>query len=173
MRRILQLCRGLYSRAERRATSFRHGWVLSMLLVACAGTAGAEAAPVVLDRDGSTIVLEPYAPNIIRMTLSLNKDGALAAPGYGFVAKPAANGWTHQQNEQGDVYRSSRMVVTVAVNRPGKPVATQVDIAKFFNGSAPSANIAIQTPDGKTLLQMTGWSMSVPNHKDGNAGNAR
>ncbi len=170
MQRILQLCRGLYSRAERRATALRHAWVLSMLLVACAGTAGAEAAPVVLDRDGSTIVLEPYAPDIIRMTLSLNKDGALAAPGYGFIAKPAANGWTHQQNEQGDVYRSSRMVVTVAVNRPGKPVATQVDIAKFFNGSAPSANISIQTPEGKTLLQMTGWSMSVPNYKDGNAG---
>jgi alpha-D-xyloside xylohydrolase len=56
------------------------------------------------------------------------------------------------------------------VNHPGKAMATQVDIAKFFNGSAPPANIAIQTPEGKTLLQMTGWSMSVPNHKDGNAG---
>jgi alpha-D-xyloside xylohydrolase len=26
------------------------------------------------------------------------------------------------------------------------------------------------TPDGKTLLEMKDWSMSVPNHKDGNAG---
>jgi alpha-D-xyloside xylohydrolase len=141
-----------------------------MLMGACAGVAKAEAAQVVLDRNGGTIVLQAYAPNIIRVTLSLDKDGALAAPGYGFVATPAPVGWTHQQDEQADVYRSSRLIVKVAVNHPGKAMATQVDIAKFFNGSAPPANIAIQTPDGKTLLQMTGWSMSVPNRKDGNAG---
>ena len=141
-----------------------------MLMVACAGAANAQAAQVVLDRNGSTIVLQAFAPNIIRVTLSLDKDGALAAPGYGFVATSASAGWTHQQDEQADVYRSSRLIVKVAVNHPGKAMATQVDIAKFFNGSAPPANIAIQTPEGKTLLQMTGWSMSVPNRKDGNAG---
>ncbi len=170
MRGILQPCRGSYPRPERRAALFIRVYSFLMLVVACAGIAGAEAAPVVLDRDGSTIVLEPYAPNIIRVTLSLNKDEALAAPGYGFVAKPTADDWTNERSEKGDVYRSSRMVVTVAANHPGKPMATQVDIAKFFNGSAPPANIAIQTPEGKTLLQMTGWSMSVPNYKDGNAG---
>jgi alpha-D-xyloside xylohydrolase len=123
-----------------------------------------------MDRNGSTVVLEPYAANIIRVTLSLNKDAALVAPGYGFVGSPATEGWTHQQSEQVDVYRSPRLVVTVAANHPGKPLATQIDIGKFFNGSAPPANISIQTPDGKTLLQMTGWSMSVPNHKDSTAG---
>jgi alpha-D-xyloside xylohydrolase len=156
-----QLCHSLHSILPR---------LLLVLVVAYACVAGAAAAQVVLDRGGSTIVLEPYAPNIIRVTLSLNKDGALAAPGYGFVAAPAAGGWTQQRDEQTDTYRSSRLIVEVAVNHPGKPMATQVDIAKFFNGSAPPANITIQTPEGKTLLQMTGWSMSVPNHKDGNAG---
>jgi hypothetical protein len=34
-----------------------------------------------LDRKGETIVLEPYAPNILRVTLSLKRDPALAAPG--------------------------------------------------------------------------------------------
>ena len=141
-----------------------------MLALACGGVANAQATPVVIDRDGGTIVLEPYAPNIIRVTLSLNRNSALAAPGFGFVATPAADGWTHQQSDQGEVYRSSRLIVTVAANHPGKPMATQVDIGKFFNGSAPPANISIQTPEGKTLLQMNGWSMSVPNYKDGNAG---
>jgi alpha-D-xyloside xylohydrolase len=147
------------------------GTCLILLLVGSwAGIARSEAAPVVLDRNGSTIVLEAYAPNIIRITLSLNKEDALSAPGFGFVATPVADGWTHQQSEESDVYRSSRLVVSVAVNRPGKPMATQADISKFFNGSAPPANISIQTPEGKTLLQMNGWSMSVLNHKDGNAG---
>jgi alpha-D-xyloside xylohydrolase len=139
-----------------------------VLIVVCASVA--DASPVVLDRDGSTVALEAYAPNIIRVTLSLNKDGAPAAPGCGFVATPAADGWTHQQSEKGDVNRSSRLIVTVGVNHPGKPMATEVDIAKFFIGSTPPANISIQTPEGKTLWQMTGWFLSLPNPKDSNAG---
>jgi alpha-D-xyloside xylohydrolase len=141
-----------------------------MLIVVCVSAANADASRVVLDRGSSTVVLEPYAPNIIRVSLSLNKGEAMAAPGFGFVATPAAEGWTHQQNEQGEVYRSSRLIVTVAVNRPDQPMPTEIDIAKFFNGSVPPANISIRTPEGKTLLRMTDWSMSVPNHKDGNAG---
>jgi alpha-D-xyloside xylohydrolase len=140
-----------------------------MSLLICVGGANAESPTMMVSRDGSTIVLEPYAPNVIRVTLSLKKDLALAAPGYGFVATPAPAGWTHQQGEQGDVYQSSRMVVSVGVNHPGKPMATEIDIAKFFNGSAPPADISIRTPEGKMLLQLTGWSMSVPNHKDANA----
>jgi len=135
-----------------------------------AGTAPAQAPRVMLDYRGSTMVLEPYAPNIIRVSLSLKKDHAQAPPGYGFVAAPAADTWTQQKTEEGDVYRSSRLIVTLPRDHPGRPVATQVDIAKFFSGSTPGADIVFQTAEGKTLLHMTGWSMSVPNHKDGNAG---
>ena len=66
-----------------------------------------------LDRKGETIVLEPYAPNILRVTLSLQREPALAGPGYGVVAAPAAAGWSASQTAQADVYRSARMVVTV------------------------------------------------------------
>lgn len=62
------------------------------------------------------------------------------------------------------------MEVTVAPEwRGGKPPLTVIDIAKFFIGSTPGANIRISKPDGKKLLEMTGWSMSVPDNKDGNA----
>ncbi len=125
---------------------------------------------LVLDRGGSTIVLEPYAPNIVRITLSMLKDSALAAPGYGFVASPSIRGWNHSQNNNDDIYQSPRMIVTVAADHPSKLSATERDIAKFFNGSTPGAHILVRTPDGKTLLEMKDWSMSVPNHKDGNAG---
>jgi alpha-D-xyloside xylohydrolase len=140
---------------------------LAVLIVSAA--AAASAQPIVLERDGSTIALEPYAPNVVRVTLSLERGEALTPPGFGFVARPAADGWTHERGDDGDVYRSPRLVVTVAVNRPGKPLPTQVDIARFFNGSAPPADITFATPQGRTLLHMTGWQMSVPNHKDGNA----
>ena len=148
-------------------TSFLAAAMLIALLAPAA--AQAQGPQIVLDRGGATVVLEPYAPNIIRITLSLLKEPALAAPGYGFVANASGQGWSRQQSAEGDVYRSSRLVVTVAVNRPRKLMATEVDIAKFFNGSAPPAHITVATPGGKKLAEMTGWSMSVPNHKDGNA----
>src|SRR5271154_2500728 len=145
-------------------------WIMLVLLFAVG--ASAQETRVVLDRGDSTIVLEPYAPNIIRVTLSLLRQPALAPPGYGFTGAPSATGWSHQQTEQGDTYRSGRMSVTVAVNRPGKhaPLPTQLDIAKYFNGSAPGAHITFSTTEGTRLLDMQGWAMAVPNHKDGTAG---
>jgi alpha-D-xyloside xylohydrolase len=146
--------------------------LLAILLAAAwlqAAPANAQQAQIVLDRGGSAVVLEPYAPNIIRVNLSLLKEQAKAGPGYGLIATPSPEGWTYAQTDQGDVYRSSRLVVTVAIDRPGKPLATQVDIGKFFSGSAPGARITFTTPDGKVLLRLIGWSMSVPNYKDGNA----
>ena len=109
--------------------------------------------------------------NILRVTLSLQHDPAVAAPGYGFVAKPDSEGWTHTTDDHGDTYRSSRLVVTLDASHrhAGKPNATQSDIGKFFTGSTPGAHIRIATPEGKTLVDMVGWQQSVPNHKDGNA----
>jgi len=124
-----------------------------------------------IDRKGQTIVLEPYAPNILRVTLSLKKEPALAAPGFGFVASPANSGWSASQTAQGDVYKSSRIVATVDkdVSFSGPLPSTIVDISKFFNGSTPGAHITLTTPEGAKLLELTGWSQAVPNHKDGTA----
>src|SRR5438445_12357739 len=69
--------------------------------------------PLIIERSGETIALQPYAPNIIRVTLSLQKDQATTAPGYGFVGTPSSQGWSRQQLNGDDVYRSPRMVVTV------------------------------------------------------------
>ena len=74
----------------------------------CSVLASAQQPQVVLNRDSSTIALEAYAPNIIRVTLSLLKDSALAPPGFGFVATPSADGWTRQPE------RSSRYLPLVA-----------------------------------------------------------
>src|ERR1017187_6688293 len=144
---------------------------LTWLLVAfCAGsTLAAQNTGVTLERGGSTVVLEPYAPNILRVTLSLKREPALAGPGYGMVAAPAATGWTASQTARADIYTSGRMVAAVDRVLPSTkpPVQTQVDINKFFNGSTPGAHIVFSTPEGKKLLEMTGWQQGLPNHKDG------
>lgn len=124
---------------------------------------------LVLTRQNATVMLEPYAPNILRVTLSLNRADATSAPGYGITAQPSATGWTHEATASADTYRSSRIVVTVGASHPWTPTGTAADIAKFFSGSTPGVGIAVRTPEGKDLLNMQGWQMSVPNHKDGNA----
>jgi len=135
-----------------------------------AGDKIACAQQLTLIRGDATVLIEPYAPNVVRVSLSLRRDDALAAPGYGISATSSPSGWTAEKDKSGDVLRSSRMVVTVSPER-GKwvPSGTQADIAKFFNGSTPGVSLSIRTPEGSSLLQMHGWQMSVPNHKDGNA----
>jgi len=144
------------------------------LSAACA-TAQNPGQRLEIDRKGETIVLEPYAPNILRVTLSLKHEPALAAPGYGFVAAPEASGWSATETGKAQVYSSSRIVATVEKDLPSTepPLQTQVDIGKYFNGSAPDAHITLRTPEGKTLVEMTGWSQAVPNAKDGTADVAR
>ena len=75
----------------------------------------AQTSNFVLDRENRTIVVEPYGPNIVRITLSTEKAAALAAPGYGIVGTPSMTGWTQEQDSDGyDVIRSGRMVIRVA-----------------------------------------------------------
>ncbi len=145
--------------------------IFAAFLAAVTVQAQPSTQQVVIDRRGETIVLEPYAPNIIRVTLSLQPEPAKAGPGFGIVAKPAGTGWKSTQTDSDDVYASDRMVVKVGRPRPsGKPpVQTQIDIGKYFNGSTPGAHITFATPEGRTLLEMKGWSQAVPNQKDGTA----
>jgi len=127
------------------------------------------AQKLTLARNEATVMVEPYAPNIVRVTLSLDKARALAGPGFGFVAAPSSAGWAVASTSQGDVLRSERMVVTVSPQSPAqKPTGTGADIAKFFVGSTPYVGLSITTPTGETLVHLDGWQMSVPNYKDGN-----
>jgi len=132
--------------------------------------AAAERPGMILNRDGAIVVLEPYAPNIVRVTVSMRKDQATAAPGYGFIASPSDEGWTQRHNEKGDIYQSARLVVSVAANRPVTLQPTEVDISKYFSAPSPTIHVTVSTPQGKKLLDMTDWWMSVPSPKDANAG---
>jgi alpha-D-xyloside xylohydrolase len=142
------------------------GYVLVLGSVICAAASGQQ---VVLSRANATVALQGFAPNVVRVTLSLDHDAALAAPGVGIVAAGNATGWSHTAGNDGDTYRSDKLVVHVSPESHGKPGGTQGDIARYFNGSTPHVGIWIGTAAGATLLDMHDWQMSVPNHKDGNA----
>jgi alpha-D-xyloside xylohydrolase len=78
------------------------------------GIAMAQGHSLMLQRDGRVISLVPYAPNIVRVTISTDAAAGASDPGYGFVGKPSAEGWTHKRDAKGDVFRSARMVVRVS-----------------------------------------------------------
>ena len=55
---------------------------------------GARAQTMTVARGDVTVAVEPYAENVVRVSISLLKERATAAPGYGVSAKPMAGGWT-------------------------------------------------------------------------------
>jgi len=145
----------------------------------------AQDTKFVLDRDGRTIVLEPYAPNIVRVTLSKDQATAAGAAGYGLVGVPSMTGWAHGQDSDGnDVFRSSRLVVHVSADHLPEarlPHAFPLDDlnqslrAHYFGGGNRNRRnedtVSVTTAAGKELLTMRNWSM-FPNKADQGATNA-
>jgi alpha-D-xyloside xylohydrolase len=151
--------------------------ILGLSLIGDA-TALAQGSNFVLNRDGRTIVLEPYAPNIMRVTLSKTTAMATAAPGYGFVGTPSMTGWAHEQEADGsEVFRSGRLVVRLSpgnVPESLEPHRMPLDelnqsLREHYFGSGgkgPSDDsLSVTTTSGRVLLNMRSWSM-VPNRAD-------
>ncbi len=152
-------------------------WGIAALLSAglLCSAATAQDGPLELVRDGRVISLEPYAPNILRVTISVDKTAATGDPGYGFAAKPSADGWTHKSDaEGGDVFQSARMVVRVGPENLAKekmPRGMPLDALNlelrepYFGGGGGGHGprndaIEVSTADGKTLLRMRSWMMA-------------
>jgi len=132
----------------------------------------AQENQVVLAHDGSTIVLEPYAPNILRVTMSSLKDPAMAGPGYGILARPAGVDWTHTSSAAGDTYKSGRMTVFVAAPAPPRrrpDGSFWTGPRKNYGGFAGEPLMTITGADGKPLLVLQGWEMAELNDKDGDS----
>jgi len=148
--------------------------LFSLTLLACTSFAQSSPSTAALERNGATVTIEPYAPNIVRVTLSTIAREAQAAPGYGFVAHADGTDWTHAINSEGaDIYTSARMLVTVAPEHRRRPGGKLPDTAKFFSGAGGGVDIAFTLPDGTPLTEMDGWSMAALNQKDDTLRNAR
>jgi alpha-glucosidase/alpha-D-xyloside xylohydrolase len=144
----------------------------------------AQANGFVVDRENRTIVVEPYGPNIVRITLSSEKPAALAAPGYGITGTPSMTGWTQTQDSDGyDVIRSGRMIVRFAPQNLLIPHRMPLDALNeslrehYFGGGPPSGHgpyndaISVATVSGKPLLTMRRWTM-FPNRPEATTANA-
>ena len=142
---------------------------LGLAALAAHGQSALTGQPVVLERNGPTVVLEAYAPNVVRVTISSIIDEAKGKPGYGIIATPNDTGWKHSTGAHGeDIYASDQMTVTVppAYKRDPNSKEKLPDTATYFGGSVPGVSLDFKTGDGAELTRMLGWGMAVPNHKD-------
>jgi len=130
----------------------------SILLAGIAWAGCAQAAPIAtVDRNGSMVSIEPYAPNVVRVTIAVDRDLADAAPGYGIVAKSDAAGWNHTTGAAGDTFTSSAVNLTVKAE-PWPSAPSQM--ARYFFSAIPPVSIDIKGADGTPIVTMGGWDMA-------------
>jgi alpha-D-xyloside xylohydrolase len=155
---------------KHRDSIFLLGCRCALLLLALSAVApriAGQPARISAQRGTATVLIEPYAPNIVRVSMSLRESDALAAPGYGILAAPDSAGWVLNSSAQGDMLKSGALTVSLAPAPAAQGDATD-EIAKNFPGSTGWVGLDFKTPDGQQLLRLDGWEMSVPNYKDGN-----
>ena len=132
---------------------FRLGEVALIL-----GLSAAHAEPLaVLDRYGAYVSVEPYAANVVRVTISDERELAADKPGYGFIAHSDPKGWTHTTSQAGDRFVAAGVTVEIAPQKwPGPPD----QLERYFVPSLPPVSITLRGPDGEVLTQMNGWEMA-------------
>jgi alpha-D-xyloside xylohydrolase len=136
----------------------RHAHTLCLALVLIAARGFAVAAPVaLLDRNGSHVSIEAYAPNIVRVTLSIDRDLALAPPGFGIIAVTDATGWKHRTTAAGDEFSSDIMSLEVKA-QPWPNPPSQME--RYFAPSLPPVSVTVRKPGSTPILQMSGWEMA-------------
>jgi alpha-D-xyloside xylohydrolase len=129
---------------------------LALIFITARGFA--VAAPLaLLDRNGSHVSIEAYAPNVVRVTLSIDKDLALAPPGFGIIAPADATGWKHRTLPSGDEFSSELMSLEVKA-QPWPNPPSQME--RYFAPSLPPVSVTVRKPGGNSILQMSGWEMA-------------
>jgi len=120
--------------------------------------ASALAAPLAtVDRNGSLVAIEPYAPNIVRVTIALDRTLSDSAPGYGIIAKDAPAGWTHTTSVAGDIFKSAALNLTV---KPEPWPSAPSQMARYFASALPPVSIAVSDTQGREIVAMSGWDMA-------------
>jgi alpha-D-xyloside xylohydrolase len=127
------------------------------LMLAASGRSAVATPLALLDRGGSQVSIESYAPNIVRITISLDKDLALAPPGFGIIGAADSTGWQQRITASGDQFSSEVMSLEVKAQPwPGAP--SQMD--RYFAPSLPPVSLTVRKATGDPMLRMSGWEMA-------------
>ena len=128
-----------------------------MLILTAAGRSAVAAPLALLDRGGSQVSIESYAPNIVRITISLDRDLVLAPPGFGISGAPDNTGWQHRSTASGDEFSSDTMSLEVKAQ---PPAGAPSQMERYFAPSLPPVSLTIRKASGAPVLHMSGWEMA-------------
>jgi alpha-D-xyloside xylohydrolase len=110
-----------------------------------------------VNRNGAYIAVEPYAPNIVRITIATDYGTAVAPPGYGLIGGADRRGFTHTENTGGDDFRSGALRLHIDPQPlPGAPSPAE----RYFAPALPPVALQIRNARGESVLAMTGWQMA-------------
>src|SRR5213592_2265990 len=127
-------------------------------LAAALMSSSALAAPLAtVERNGSYVAVEPFAPNVVHVTIALEPDLIGKTPNYGIVGKSDAAGWSRVSGADGDRFASGAMTLTV----DPQPWPKAPDLsARYLTSSLPPVSLSIGDATGKPIVKMTGWEMA-------------
>lgn len=117
------------------------------------------AAPIAtLDRNGAFVAVESYGPNVLHVTIAVDKAEVLKGPGYGILPKNADNSaFRHASADGADSFTSSGMTVNVnAAPAPSVPTQGQ----KYFAPALAGVGLQVKNAKGEQILNLAGWEMS-------------
>ncbi len=133
--------------------------IRAAVLTLAALPAAAFAAPLTtLDRDGAFVSVEAYGPNVLHVTIAVDKTEVLKGPGYGILPKHADNSaFRHAGGKDGDTFTSSGMSVRI---NPSATPSIPSQSAKYFAPSLAPVSLQVKNAKGEQILDMGGWEMS-------------
>ncbi|MDV6332935.1 glycoside hydrolase family 31 protein [Asticcacaulis sp. 201] len=119
----------------------------------------AHAAPIsTLDRNGAWVSVEAYGPNVIHVTIAVDKAEVLNPAGYGILPEGADNGAFKQTTDStGDSFTSGALSLHV---NAAPPARTPSQGEKYFAPSLAPVGLQVKNAKGETVLTMNGWEMS-------------
>ena len=128
-----------------------------MLMLTTAGRSAVAAPLALLDRGGTQVSIESYAPNIVRITISLDRDLVLAPPGFGISGATDNAGWQHRSTASGDEFSSDTLSLEVKAQ---PPAGVPGQMERYFAPSLPPVSITVRKTSGAPILHMSGWEMA-------------
>ena len=131
---------------------------LGVVAVLLAGSrAWGQAGPLVLERGGRTVVVEPYGADVVRVTIGTDRAEAMAKPGYGVSGVPDEAGWTRSHEASGaEVYRSGAMAVRVeTADLPKEQRPARRESGGRTPGSAPDVLRRVGQLSWRPPVQLT------------------
>lgn len=114
-------------------------------------------AATVLERNGAFVAVEGYGPNVVHVTIAVDRKEIDKGPGYGILAKNAdAAALARKTDAAGDAFSSSALKLFVPVEK----THVRSMMENYFAPDLPDVHAVVSDAAGKPLVKMTGWEMA-------------